>query len=89
MQDVSDRVEKLEEGDPVLRALEENGRIVVRNDWRLFIHDEVAKDLRKYRTYRGESVRDLLRALRNKVRNSRLYNAVCSDVITCLGWYFK
>lgn len=40
---------------------------MVRGDWRIHIHEEVAKDLRKYRSYRGESVRDLLRALRNKV----------------------
>ena len=44
-----------------------NYRRVVRDDWRLHIDVEVATDLRKYRSYRGESVRDLLRALRNKV----------------------
>lgn len=67
LQDVSDRVEKADENDTVLCALESNGKIVVRYDWRVYIHHEVAKDLRKYRTYRGESVRDLLRAFRNKV----------------------
>lgn len=41
---------------------------VVRGDWRLHVHEDIARDLRKYRSYRGESVRDLLRALRNKVR---------------------
>lgn len=60
-------MEKAEENDSVLCALESNGKIVVRGDWRLYIHHEVAKDLRKYRTYKGESVRDLLRAFRNKV----------------------
>lgn len=74
-------MEKLEEDDFVLRALEHNSRIVVRGDWRLFIHDEVARDLRKYRTYRGDSVRDLLRALRNKVMEKVhifiLYFVVC------------
>lgn len=53
--------------DFVLKTLETNGIRVVKGDWRLHIHEEIAKDLRKYRTYRGESVRDLLRALRNKV----------------------
>lgn len=36
----------------------------------MHIDHEVAIDLRKYRSYRGESVRDLLRALRNKVQES-------------------
>jgi hypothetical protein len=40
---------------------------VVRDDWRKVIDIEVAQDLRKYRNYHGRSVRDLLRALRNKV----------------------
>ncbi|XP_066254713.1 serine/threonine-protein kinase/endoribonuclease IRE1-like [Euwallacea similis] len=70
-QDVSDRVEKAELGDSVLQALEDNGKTVVKHDWRVHIHEEVAKDLRKYRTYRGESVRDLLRALRNKKHHFR------------------
>ncbi|XP_060523248.1 serine/threonine-protein kinase/endoribonuclease IRE1 [Cylas formicarius] len=70
-QDVSDRVEKAESDDRVLQALEANGAPVVKLDWRAHIHEEVAKDLRKYRTYRGESVRDLLRALRNKKHHFR------------------
>jgi serine/threonine-protein kinase/endoribonuclease IRE1 len=64
---VSDRVEKAENDDSVLQCLEEINFTVVRSDWRKHIHEEVATDLRKYRSYRGESVRDLLRALRNKV----------------------
>ncbi|XP_050310961.1 serine/threonine-protein kinase/endoribonuclease IRE1-like isoform X1 [Anthonomus grandis grandis] len=70
-QDVSDRVEKAESGDPVLQSLERHGSPVVKYDWRVHIHEEVAKDLRKYRTYRGDSVRDLLRALRNKKHHFR------------------
>ncbi|XP_050310962.1 serine/threonine-protein kinase/endoribonuclease IRE1-like isoform X2 [Anthonomus grandis grandis] len=69
--DVSDRVEKAESGDPVLQSLERHGSPVVKYDWRVHIHEEVAKDLRKYRTYRGDSVRDLLRALRNKKHHFR------------------
>ncbi|KAJ8935645.1 hypothetical protein NQ318_010553 [Aromia moschata] len=65
-QDVSDRVEKVEIDDGVLKALEHNGLQVVKLDWQEHIHDEVAGDLRKYRSYQGGSVRDLLRALRNK-----------------------
>lgn len=65
---MSDRVEKVEIDDRVLKKLETNVGPVVRGDWRLHVHEDIAKDLRKYRSYRGESVRDLLRALRNKVR---------------------
>ncbi|XP_033215389.1 serine/threonine-protein kinase/endoribonuclease IRE1 isoform X2 [Belonocnema kinseyi] len=70
-QDISDRVEKDEPSSPALRALETNYDKVVRGDWRLHIDVEVATDLRKYRSYRGESVRDLLRALRNKKHHYR------------------
>ncbi|XP_076241696.1 serine/threonine-protein kinase/endoribonuclease Ire1 isoform X2 [Calliopsis andreniformis] len=70
-QDVSDRVEKEQTDSPALIALETNNEHVVRRDWRLFIDSEVATDLRKYRSYRGESVRDLLRALRNKKHHYR------------------
>lgn len=51
----------------MLQALEEGAYSVIKDDWRNMIDSEVAQDLRKYRNYRGTSVRDLLRALRNKV----------------------
>lgn len=70
-QDVSDRVEKDEPDSPALMSLETGGSKVVQSDWRLCIDLEVANDLRKYRSYRGESVRDLLRALRNKKHHYR------------------
>ncbi|XP_076175051.1 serine/threonine-protein kinase/endoribonuclease Ire1 isoform X2 [Ptiloglossa arizonensis] len=70
-QDVSDRVEKEQIDSPALIALETDNNRVVRGDWRLLIDVEVATDLRKYRSYRGDSVRDLLRALRNKKHHYR------------------
>ncbi|XP_034936103.1 serine/threonine-protein kinase/endoribonuclease ire-1 [Chelonus insularis] len=70
-QDVSDRVEKDEADSPALMALETGGSRIVQTDWRSCIDYEVANDLRKYRSYRGESVRDLLRALRNKKHHYR------------------
>ncbi|XP_043279722.1 serine/threonine-protein kinase/endoribonuclease IRE1 isoform X2 [Venturia canescens] len=70
-QDVSDRVEKDEPSSPALLALESGGSRVVKRDWRIHIDQEVASDLRRYRSYRGESVRDLLRALRNKKHHYR------------------
>lgn len=68
-QDVSDRVEKLEYSVEPLKTLEKNGKFVVRQDWNLHLDDTITADLRKYRGYQGNSVRDLLRALRNKVSN--------------------
>lgn len=52
----------------VLEWLETGASLVCQSgDWRAVVDPEVALDLRKYRSYRGDSVRDLLRALRNKV----------------------
>lgn len=68
-QDVSDRVEKVDAASPVLGCLEKGADTVCgkEGDWRLNVDNEIVADLRKYRTYRGDSVRDLLRAFRNKV----------------------
>ncbi|XP_015185635.1 PREDICTED: serine/threonine-protein kinase/endoribonuclease IRE1 isoform X2 [Polistes dominula] len=70
-QDVSDRVEKEQFDSPALLALEHGNQRVVKGDWRMHIDNEVAADLRKYRTYDGGNVRDLLRALRNKKHHYR------------------
>lgn len=52
---------------------------MVRQDWNLHLDDAITADLRKYRGYHGSSVRDLLRALRNKVSNSlSSYLSTCS-----------
>lgn len=67
LQDVSDRVEKaLPSLDP-LKTLEKNAQLIVKDDWSLQLESEITNDLRKFRGYQGGSVRDLLRALRNKV----------------------
>merc|ERR1719186_1496016 len=71
LQDVSDRVEK-EEGDSALLAVvERGGKVVTRGDWRESLDTAVVTDLRKHRAYNGRSVRDLLRALRNKKHHFR------------------
>lgn len=44
--------------------------------------DVVSSDLRKFRTYKGHSVRDLLRAMRNKKHH---YRELPEDVRTSLG----
>ncbi|KAG0719877.1 Serine/threonine-protein kinase/endoribonuclease ire-1 [Chionoecetes opilio] len=72
--DVSDRTEK-ESGDAVVVvSLERGGVEVVRGDWKLHMHPVIEKDLRRFRDYKGRSVRDLLRALRNKRNHYRELN---------------
>ncbi|CAH1180370.1 unnamed protein product [Phaedon cochleariae] len=80
-QEVSDRVEKADITDAVLLELESDAQQVVRTDWRMHIHDEVASDLKKYRSYNGSSVRDLLRALRNKKHHFRELSAEAQYIL--------
>lgn len=54
------------------------------NDWKDLIEPEIADDLKKYRTYRPDSVRDLLRALRNKVSLFKIKNYECKTVNRCI-----
>uniref|UniRef100_A0A8C4FAV7 non-specific serine/threonine protein kinase n=1 Tax=Dicentrarchus labrax TaxID=13489 RepID=A0A8C4FAV7_DICLA len=70
-QDVSDRIEKEPLDGPIVRQLERGGRAVVKGDWREHITVPLQTDLRKFRSYKGGSVRDLLRAMRNKVGTYR------------------
>ncbi|KAL1117288.1 hypothetical protein AAG570_004614 [Ranatra chinensis] len=72
LQDVSDRIEKEDlESDIVLNLERGAGRAIGGADWRDLIDCEVAEDLRKYRSYKGGSIRDLLRAIRNKKHHYR------------------
>ncbi|XP_062560540.1 serine/threonine-protein kinase/endoribonuclease IRE1 isoform X2 [Armigeres subalbatus] len=82
LQDVSDRVEKSDVLTDPLRTLERNARYVVRDDWSLHLDQEITNDLRKYRGYQGYSVRDLMRALRNKKHH---YHELTPDVQEALG----
>ncbi|XP_037946227.1 serine/threonine-protein kinase/endoribonuclease IRE1 [Teleopsis dalmanni] len=82
LQDVSDRVEKLQFHVEPLKSLEKNGRIVVHEDWNLHLDPLITDDLRKYRGYMGASVRDLLRALRNKKHH---YHELTDEVQKLLG----
>lgn len=68
MQVISDRVERLDTSDDPLWSLERNAKFVVRDDWKEVLEEEIVNDLGKQRTYHGISVRDLMRAIRNKVR---------------------
>ncbi|XP_037331207.2 serine/threonine-protein kinase/endoribonuclease IRE1-like isoform X2 [Pungitius pungitius] len=70
-QDVSDRIEKEPLDGPIVRQLERGGRAVVKADWREHITVPLQTDLRRFRSYKGGSVRDLLRAMRNKKHHYR------------------
>lgn len=67
LQDVSDRIEKLDVYTDPLRTLERNAKFIVKDDWKSHLDENIREDLRKHRDYICVSVRDLLRALRNKV----------------------
>ncbi|KAL3995401.1 Protein kinase domain family protein [Acanthocheilonema viteae] len=80
--DVSDRIEKLSEHTFLLRRIEENARYAIGFNWRLSICPILAADLRKFRTYKGSKVRDLLRAMRNKKHH---YQELPKEVQQTLG----
>uniref|UniRef100_A0A7N8WQW4 non-specific serine/threonine protein kinase n=1 Tax=Mastacembelus armatus TaxID=205130 RepID=A0A7N8WQW4_9TELE len=81
-QDVSDRIEKEPADSPIVVRLETAGRAVVRTNWRMHISVPLQTDLRRFRTYKGNSVRDLLRAMRNKKHH---YHELPPDVQETLG----
>ncbi|XP_025902696.1 serine/threonine-protein kinase/endoribonuclease IRE1 isoform X1 [Nothoprocta perdicaria] len=81
-QDVSDRIEKESLDGPIVRQLEKKGREVVKMDWREHITVPLQTDLRKFRSYKGGSVRDLLRAMRNKKHH---YRELPAEVQETLG----
>uniref|UniRef100_A0A3P9HH25 Serine/threonine-protein kinase/endoribonuclease IRE1 n=1 Tax=Oryzias latipes TaxID=8090 RepID=A0A3P9HH25_ORYLA len=81
-QDVSDRIEKEPPDGPIVRQLERGGRAVVQGDWREHITVPLQTDLRKFRSYKGGSVRDLLRAMRNKKHH---YRELPAEVQETLG----
>lgn len=71
-QDVSDRTDKEKaETCEVVQRLEIGSDLIIKDDWKKHITKELQEDLRKFRTYNGKSVRDLLRAMRNKKHHYR------------------
>lgn len=66
LQDVSDRVDKEDTDSAILASIERRRAEIVNGNWLQNLDEHVQEDLRKHRTYKGSSVRDLLRALRNK-----------------------
>lgn len=59
----------LDPPEPTLVLLETNAAGVVGKDWYSRLDKVFTNNLGKYRKYKGNSVRDLLRAMRNKVSN--------------------
>ena len=77
LQEVSERLERMcKDEDAVLIRLERDAKRVFQHDWRQDLYPRFVEDLRKTRKYDGDSVRDLMRALRNKVSKSRAKNKV-------------
>ncbi|KAK6170116.1 hypothetical protein SNE40_018589 [Patella caerulea] len=70
-QDVSDRIEKETEECEAVQRLEKDAYVIVKYDWRKNITSELQEDLKRFRSYKGKSVRDLLRAMRNKKHHYR------------------
>ncbi len=65
LQEVSDRVDREEEDSVVLLHLERGGeQVIPAGDWHSALEPAVREDLRRQRTYRGDTLKDLLRALR-------------------------
>jgi Ribonuclease 2-5A len=60
-----------------LVTLETGAYDVVGNDWHSRLDKVFVENLGKFRKYDGRSVQDLLRALRNKVRNGVTWRARC------------
>ena len=72
LQEVSDRLERMcKDKDAALIRLERDAKRLLQCDWRHALHPRFVDDLRKTRKYDGDSVRDLLRALRNKVKKKK------------------
>ncbi|CEF65035.1 Serine/threonine-protein kinase/endoribonuclease IRE1 [Strongyloides ratti] len=71
LMDVSDRIEAEKEGSSIIEALEEKNYTVVSRNWRNLISKCVSENLKKFRTYKYDSIRDLLRAIRNKKHHYR------------------
>ena len=66
LQELSDILEREEEGSRVLCALEAHAKRVVGAGWDRKLPVELIEDMAKYRRYKFQSLADLLRLIRNK-----------------------
>ena len=85
LRDASDRFEVMSKDpmDSVLIRLERDAKSIIKTDWYHTLdqsQDQILiKNLRKSRGYDGNSLRDLLRVLRNKVSNFHPYICIFVD----------
>lgn len=79
---MSDRVDKEDSESALIVSLERHRAEVTRGNWHDMLDPKVSEDLRKHRTYNGKSVRDLLRALRNKKHH---YNELQDEIKALYG----
>jgi len=70
LQEVSDRTDKEDEDTVLMIRLESGAEAILNKDWLATLHPVIREDLCKQRTYRN-TVKDLLRALRNKKHHYR------------------
>jgi hypothetical protein len=70
LSETSDRLEREESESEILNSIELFKEEVGGEDWKLRLAETLQKDLRKFRTY-TDSIRDLLRAIRNKRHHHR------------------
>ncbi|XP_053607300.1 serine/threonine-protein kinase/endoribonuclease IRE1 isoform X2 [Plodia interpunctella] len=79
LQDVSDHVES--GGDNAQHAVERGAARVLRADWRARLCGVVLADLRARRSYRGDRIAHLLRAIRNKKHHYRELEAEVRETL--------
>ncbi|KAK6138818.1 hypothetical protein DH2020_027439 [Rehmannia glutinosa] len=73
LRDASDRVEleDREDASQLLEALENSGRVALGGKWDEKMENAFINDIGRYRRYKFDSVRDLLRVIRNKLNHYR------------------
>jgi serine/threonine protein kinase len=71
LRDASDRLEIEPPSAPIVRRLEASAPHAVSADWSSVLPEQLTADLGKYRKYKYNHIRDLLRVVRNKFNHYR------------------
>ena len=73
LHDASDRVEleDRETDSNILKALESVGSVAIGTKWNEKLEPQFIDNIGRYRRYKYDSVRDLLRVMRNKLNHYR------------------
>ena len=71
LQNASDRIDVEDPGSELDLAVEAVAKAAIGKDWGSKLDKVLMSDLRKHRTYRTKSLRDLLRVIRNKAHHWR------------------